>query len=303
MKSYKIENDHLIWCMSSENQPAVCVESGDIIVLDTRDCFGSQPIKAGDGPLEFNEELAGNPATGPVFVDGAVPGDVLKVEILEITPTSTVIMGMGKDMGVFADEVEREATRIFEIEDEKTLFNAKLQIKNRPMLGVIGTAPADGTKIDNITPGAHGGNMDCRRIIAGSTVYLPVNTEGALLALGDVHAVMGDGEVSSGGAEVAAEVKIKVTVIRGKYYECPMVISEGYAMTLSSCMTLDEAAEQAAKAMRRFIQKSFGIPHWEACMLLSLVGDLRICQVVDPLKTCRMEVPLNVFEAYEYHFE
>ena len=82
-----------------------------------------------------------------------------------------------------------------------------------------------------------------------------------------------------------------------------MLLSEGYAMAIVSSETLDEAAEEATKAMKRFIQKKFKIEHWEACMLLSLVGDLRICQIVDPLRTCRMEVPMEVFEAYGYSFE
>lgn len=301
MKTYKIENNKLIRTMSSKNIPVIRVESGAVIELDTRDCFGSQPLAAGDGPLQFDPELAGNPATGPIYVEGALPGDMLKVEVLEILPTSDVVMSVGSDMGVFADEVEIQSTRIFKIRDGKTLFRKDFHIENKPMLGVIGTAPAEGVEIDNLTPGEHGGNMDCRRIIAGSIVYLPVNTEGALLALGDVHAVMGDGEVASGGAEIAAHVKIKVTTLK-EDYECPMVISEGYAMTLASCVSLDDAAEQAAKAMRRFIQRKLNLPHWETCMLLSLVGDLRICQVVDPLKTCRMEVPLAVFDAFGYKF-
>lgn len=302
MGMYQLDGNQVIRSMSQKNAPALAVESGAIIQMKTRDCFGDQKITPGEGPLVFEMEFAGNPATGPVYVKGAKPGDVLKVEVLEITPGPSAVMAMDRTMGVFADEIETETARVYEVKEGKTFFSEKLAIENKPMLGVIGTAPAGDAEIDNLTPGEHGGNMDCRRIIAGSTVYLPVHVEGALLAIGDVHAVMGDGEVSSGAAEVAADVKIRVQVVSGVEYECPMIISEGYAMTVVSAVTLDEAADQAAKAMRRFIQKAFSISHAEACMLLSLTGDLRICQVVDPLKTCRMELPLEIFKAYGFCF-
>ncbi len=302
-KEYKVTNDKLIWKMSAKNPPVLRVEPGSVIEFETRDCFGSQKLTPGDGPIVFDPNMAGNPATGPVYVEGAMPGDVLKVKILEITPTSAAVMGMDKTMGVFMHETEIDALRIFDVHGGKTFFGDKYPVPNKPMLGVIGIAPEEGTEIPNMTPGTHGGNMDCKRIIAGSTLYLPVHAEGALLAVGDVHAVMGDGEVAGGGAEVAARVRVQVSVIKDEDMEGPMLLSEGYAMAIVSAEKLDTAAEEATKAMKRFIQKKFKIEHWEACMLLSLVGDLRICQIVDPLRTCRMEVPMEVFQAYGYSFE
>lgn len=300
---YKLDRSHVVRKISALTEPALVVESGAVVELETVNCFGSQPVKPGLGPIDFDPDLAGNPSTGPVYVTGAEPGDVLKVEILEIEPTSDAILGMDKTMGVYAPDLPEDILKIFPVRDGKTFFDDRYAIKNKPMLGVIGTAPAAPLETDMVAPGPQGGNMDCRRIIAGSTVYLPVNADGGLLAVGDVHAVMGDGESCGGGAEVEARVRLKVSVMKDVSYPCPMILSEGFAMTVCSALSLDEAADNAARAMHGFLQRALGLPYQEAGMLLSLRGDLRICQVVDPLKTCRMEVPMEVFEAFGYQFQ
>ena len=303
MNTYKLDSSKVIKVMSSKNEPALVVEPDSIIEIETVNCFGGQPLTAGDGPLKFDPDIAGNPSTGPIFVKGAEKGDVLKVEVLEIIPTSDAVMGMDTTMGVYAPELPHDALRFWTVKDGETIFYDNLALKNNPMLGVIGTAPEAPEEIPTMTPGVHGANMDCNRITAGCTIYLPVNTEGALLAVGDVHAVMGDGESCGGGAEVSAHVKLKVSVLKGSGYPTPFVLSEGHAMTLYSAESLDDAADNAARMMHRFLQKELGLPYVEAAMLLSLIGDIRICQVVDPLKTCRMEVPLYIFEKYNYKFK
>ena len=299
---YQIDSRNVKRVMSYKNKPVLRAKPGQQIEMITRNCFGDQPLKKGDGPLQYDPDIAGNPATGPIFVEGAKVGDVLKIHILKIQPISNAVMGMGTDMGVFADESETECTRIFSIKEDETHFY-HYRIKNKPMLGVIGVAPPPPFEIDTVTPGDHGGNMDCNRIVAGSTVYLPVFVEGGLLAIGDVHSVMGDGEVSSGGAEVAAKVKIQIDILQDEDINCPIVVSEGDVMLLASRETIDEAARQAVKKTKDFLMKKLRIPHHEACMLLSLKGNVRICQMVDPLMTCRMEVPLEVFRAYGYEWE
>lgn len=300
---HKLDRSYVVRKISALTKPALTVESGAVVELETVNCLGSQPVTPGLGPLDFDPDLAGNPSTGPVYVTGAEPGDILKVEILEIEPESDAIMAMDKTMGVYAPDLPEDILKIFPVHDGKTFFHDRYVIRNKPMLGVIGTAPAKPLETDMVTPGFQGGNMDCRRIIAGSTVYLPVNTTGGLLTVGDVHAVMGDGESCGGGAEVEARVKIRVSVIKGESYPCPMVLSEGFAMTVYSAVSLDDAADNAAKIMHKFIQKALGLSYQEAGMLLSLKGDLRICQVVDPAKTCRMEVPMEIFEAFGYQFK
>jgi amidase len=167
------------------------------------------------------------------------------------------------------------------------------------MIGVIGTAPAI-EEIPTGTPGQHGGNMDCKRIVEGATLYLPVHVPGALLSMGDLHAVMGDGEVIICGLEIAGEVTIRVSVIKDKILPLPLLREGEHLMTIASAETLDLAAKQATIQMHRFLTNELGLEFNEAGMLLSLVGDLRICQVVDPLMTARMELPLSILVNYDY---
>lgn len=300
---YKLDTSHVIKKISSETKAALIVESGAVIEVETLNCFGGQTLQPVRGPLNIDQNRAGNPSTGPIYVEGAKPGDVLKIEILEITPALDPVMAMDDTMGVFAKNIPEHVLKIFEIQDNGIKFDEHYTVPVDCMLGVIGTAPPASEVTDMLAPGLQGGNMDCRRIGIGSIVYLPVNVEGALLVFGDVHAAMGDGEVCGCGAEVGATIRVKVSVLKDSSYPCPMVISSGYAMTVYSDASLDEAADISTRRMHQFLQTELGLPYAEAGMLLSLIGDLRVCQVVDPVKTCRMEVPMKVFEAYGYQFK
>jgi amidase len=180
-------------------------------------------------------------------------------------------------------------------------FNDKLSFPIQPMIGVIGTAPA-GEGIDTGTPGAHGGNMDCTRIGEGTTLYLPVNTKGALLAMGDLHAKMGDGEVEVCGVEIAGAVTVKISVVKNCALPTPFLINSEVAAAVYSAKTVDEACVGATMAMHSFLMQELSMNEHEAGMLLSVAGNLRICQIVDPERTCRMEIPLSVTAAYGYSF-
>ncbi|MGN0373786.1 MAG: acetamidase/formamidase family protein, partial [Enterocloster sp.] len=173
------------------------------------------------------------------------------------------------------------------------------------MIGVIGTAP-EGTGVPTITPGAHGGNMDCRRIGTGTTLYLPVNAPGALLSMGDLHGLMGDGEMMICGLETAGKVKVRVTVLKENILEesgacflkeaLPLLDASGTLMTIQSAETLDEAAQLAACRMQQLVAKASGLDDVNSGMLMSLTGNLIICQIVNPLKTVRCEFPKDILE-------
>lgn len=295
-----IHTNTKIHVMSGENPPAACAKSGDTVCFETLDCFGGQ--------IKDEQQLLGdldwsniNPATGPLSIEGALPGDVLKVEILNIELDDHGVMIDGPGKGVTGRAVAEETTKIYPVHDGVISFNDKLSFPVNPMIGVIGTAPT-GAGIDTGTPGAHGGNMDCNRIGAGTTLYLPVNVEGALLAMGDLHARMGDGEVEVCGVEIAGTVTVKVTVLKNCDLPTPFLVTPEIAAAICSAKTLDDASVGATMAMHSFLTKELGMDAHEAGMLLSVVGDLRICQVVDPEKTCRMELPVSIMEAYRYTF-
>lgn len=286
--------------MARDNTPAAFAKSGDTIRFETLDCFGGQ-VTSEDQRLGGLDWSCINPATGPLFIEGAMPGDVLKVEILSIELDDHGVMVDGPGEGVMGDLLKDEATKILSIENGMAKFSDKLSFPLCPMIGVIGTAPA-GESIDTGTPGAHGGNMDCTRIGAGATLYLPVNVEGALLAMGDLHAVMGDGEVGVCGVEIAGTVTVRVTALKECALPTPFLINAETAMTIYSAKTVDEACTGATLAMHTFLMQELGMSDHEAGMLLSVAGNLCICQIVDPEKTCRMELPRTVTKAYHYEF-
>ena len=290
-----------IHMMSKDNAPVAYAKSGDTVRFETLDCFGCQIREENQllGKLDWSNI---NPATGPLFIEEAQPGDVLKVEILEIELDRQGVMCDGPGKGITGRAVTEESTKILPIRNGTVVFNETLSFPIQPMIGVIGTAPA-GSGIDTGTPGAHGGNMDCTRIGAGATLYLPVNTPGALLAMGDLHARMGDGEVEVCGVEIAGAVTVRVTAVKNCALPTPFLVNDDTAMAIFSAETVDEAAVGATMAMHGFLMQELGMNEHEAGMLLSVVGNLRICQIVDPEKTCRMEIPLSVTNAYNYQFQ
>jgi len=293
-----IYKEQAVLKMSANNPPVKKVKPGSTVVFETYDCFSNQ-IQQEDQPFSSVGWDQINPATGPLFVEGAEPGDILKVEIIDIKIASKGVMTTTPKLGVLKDIVTGETTKIISIEKDKAIFNEKLHIPIKPMIGVIGTAPAD-EEIPTGTPGDHGGNMDCKKIIKGSCLYLPVNVPGALLSMGDLHAVMADGEIVICGLEIPGEVTIKVEVLTGESFPLPLLVSEEKLITIASAETLDEAAKLATKNMHSFLVQQLDLPIDVAGMLLSLVGDLRICQIVDPLMTARMELPQWILDQYNY---
>ena len=295
-----IHRDTVVYAMSAENAPVARAASGDMLRFETLDCFGGQLKSEADKLVSLDWNRV-NPATGPVFVEGAQPGDVLKVEILTIELDDHGVMVDAPGEGVTGRAVQEETTRILPVENGRVRFNDKLAFPLRPMIGVIGTAPAE-YDISTGTPGKHGGNMDCTQIAQGATLYLPVEVEGALLAMGDLHAAMGDGEVAVCGVEIAGAVTVRVTVMKECALPTPFLIDGEKCMTICSAVSVDGACVSATMAMHRFLTREAGLTDHDAGMVMSIAGNLRICQVVDPERTVRMELPLSVPEAYGYRF-
>lgn len=299
---FSISRDFVIGSMDKANTPAVFCRPGDTVCFSTRDCYDDNSISQ-QCPLGTMPSPMENPATGPLFVETAEPGDVLKVEILSICLRGYGVMRSSIQTGPLHSLYEKREARIFSIENNTILFDDALRIPCDTMIGVIGTAP-EGDGISTISPGKHGGNMDCTQITAGSILYLPVHTPGALLSLGDLHARMGDGEVFICGLETAGEVTVRVSVLKQTdgslpfALPLPFAVRGGVCMTIQSAPTLDEANDMAVMEMEQFIKQAAGISDLKAGMLMSLLCNMIICQVVNPLKTVRAEFPLDVLETY-----
>ena len=161
------------------------------------------------------------------------------------------------------------------------------------MIGVIGVAPENGS-INCGTPGNHGGNMDNKRITEGATLYFPVFHNGAIFSLGDVHAAMGDGEVMVSGVEISADVKVRLSVIKGLSIETPMLENDDICGVIYSHEEIEKAVFHAVRIMNDTVQKKLGLSLNDAGMLLSAVGDLKFCQVVDPERTVMMCIPKSI---------
>ncbi|MDO5417319.1 MAG: acetamidase/formamidase family protein [Lachnospiraceae bacterium] len=319
MNRITISKDYVVDILKEGQKPAAFCESGDTAVFETRDCYDDNDITE-ELPLgSSGHDGLENPATGPLYVKGAEPGDVLKVEILDIRLREYGIMRTSPTDGAFHHLYEKRTARRFYFEkrteegdkggeeccaQEKLgfRFDDRLWVDCQVMIGVIGTAAA-GDGVLTITPGTHGGNLDCTKIGVGTSLYLPVNTPGALLAIGDLHARMGDGEMMICGMETAGTVTVKVTVLKkeaaGPVREAvPFLETAEAVMSIQSAETLDEAAEAAARKMEHFLTEAAGLDDVNAGMLLSLMGNLVVCQIVNPLKTVRCELTKTVLERY-----
>ena len=152
------------------------------------------------------------------------------------------------------------------------------------MIGTIGVAPAT-ESVMTVTPSRHGGNLDTRYVTAGNRIHLPVNVKGALFALGDLHAAMGDGEVCGTGVEVPGLVRVKFELLKGRKMEWPRIESPEEMMTVCSARPLEDAARLAVRELLRWLVTDFGLEEYDAYMLLSVAGDVEISQLVDPMYT------------------
>ncbi|NLY66149.1 MAG: acetamidase/formamidase family protein [Tissierellia bacterium] len=285
-----IPADKVIYKFTADMEPIASVLPGDIFKVETNDCFFQQVLSE-EQDLKDLDYGRLNPATGPIYVEGAEPGDLLKVKIISIDVKDKGIAAVIPNGGLLGDQVTKSIIRIINIEDNHALFQG-VKIPISPMIGVIGVAPAkeDGEWTTD-TPWKHGGNMDTKDIKAGSTLYFPVNQEGALLALGDCHALMADGEVCFTGLEIPAEVTLEVDLIKNKSVKWPLLETDEYTMVVASGDNLDHAVYEATSNAVEYIKNSLAIEWEEAYILASLSVDLKISQLVDPKITVRAAIP------------
>jgi amidase len=290
-----VARDQNVFSLSAEAAPVVRIRPGDRLVLETADCFSDQVQSAADAPGAVDWEHI-NPATGPVFVEGAEPGDVLSVLIERIAVAHRGVMAVSGDFGVLRDRFEGMSFAMIAIEDGFARV-AGANVPVRPMIGVIGVAPA-GAPVPCGSPGSHGGNMDTRLIGEGATLFLPVFAPGALLAAGDLHAAMGDGEICGTGVEVAGSIQLRIDVRRDVELANPVVETTEVVATIASAETLDEAADLATRNMADLLMRRLGLSAADATMLMSAAGQLQVSQVVDPLKTARYAMSKEILARF-----
>ncbi|MBB4824909.1 amidase [Sporosarcina luteola] len=289
--------NQVIYAFSKEHAPVIQVKPGTTVEIETYDCFQNQ-VQTADTKIAGIDWDAINPATGPIHIEGAVPGDLLKVKIEKLEIGEQGVMATGPDLGVMGHRLDELVSKMIPIHDGKAHFNEKLALPLHPMIGVIGVAP-EAVAVSCGTPGRHGGNMDTKLITEGAVLYFPVFTKGALFALGDFHAAMGDGEIGVSGIEVPGKATVTLDVVKGHSIAHPMLVNEEGFTFLVSAKTLDEAVKQAVEETVDFLAARIDLSLAELTMLLSVVGQVQVSQVVDPLVTVRFFIPHDVLEAYD----
>ena len=236
--------------------------------------------------------------TGPIYVEGAEVGDVLAVELLDLEPGDWGWTGMGPEFGFLAGETDARGFKTYKLDKENNLvqFNENISIPLKPFPGVMGVAPNTKEMLTTFPPRANGGNMDDPNLVKGVTVYFPIFVKGALFSIGDTHAVQGLGEVVGTAIECDMRIRFRLSVVKGKEIAEPQYEAEDYYATTGFGTTIDEAAKKATRYMVEHISKTYGISWEESYMLCSLIGDLKIAEVVDlPNMLVTMHIPKSVF--------
>ncbi|CDZ74787.1 acetamidase/formamidase [Peptoniphilus sp. ING2-D1G] len=278
MAHYEIKAEDRQFSFDKEHKPVITVQRGDKITFNTVDCFSCQLESPEDliGDIDFDQV---NPGTGPVYVEGAEPGDVLVVHVDDVEVKDygiSVTYGVGP-----LKENSEIRTKIIPIDQERQIakFN-DLEIPLHKMIGVIGVAPA-GDAIGCGRIGDHGGNMDNRLIQKGATLYFPVNVSGALLQIGDLHGAMGDGELDGAALECSGAATVTVDVIKDFKLERPLIETENRWYTTAARDTYQESLELAMKDMQKLMREPYGWDDTDIDIYLSIDGHVEINQGCD----------------------
>lgn len=272
----RLSKGSVCYAFSRKAEPALRVRPGEAFCLETEDAYGGSVSGPQD---EVPRAVRPNPATGPVFVEGAERGEVLRVDVERIQVRDYAVMAL-------------PATRVHGIQPDGLHLPGHVRVALDPMIGLIGTAPR-GAAAPTTAAGEHGGSLDCPQVRAGSSVFLPVGCGGALLAAGCVHAVMADGKVCGCGAEVAAEVTLRARPVRSPL-PTPCVETPEELLFLSSAPTLDECQAMVVEKASRFLTDWLDMEEADARSLLGLAGHLGVCQAVNPQKTMRLALAKSV---------
>jgi amidase len=275
----RIPRDQFTYAFSATTPPVATVSPGDQFVVETHDTSTGRIHRLEDVPefVRIRDPLKVNPAAGPVFIEGASPGDDLIVEILDIRLQPYGFVRVLAGAGVLQSGIEPDGVLMARIDGEHVVLGERMRLPLRPMVGVIGTAPAEGV-VYTAAPGPQGSNIDVNAVTVGARVHLPVHVPGALLAIGDVHASMGDGEVSGTGIEIAGEVTTRVDLAPGAAPARPWIETTEAWITTGSGPALEDAVEMAVEELTGLLIARFGISRTEAFLLVSARGDVRIGQ-------------------------
>jgi len=296
---------------SAASKPALRIHSGDTVEIETVSGNPTRLMAAGLKETEIPPALAaiyrevkdrgpgGHLLTGPVFVEGAEPGDVLEVRIRKIEmPVAWSYNSFRPGAGFLPDDFPYARTKIIPLDRERMVarFAAGVEVPLRPFFGSMGVAPPEANgRISSAPPWVHAGNLDNRELIAGTTLYIPVHAPGALFQAGDGHAAQGNGEVDITALEMPLNGTFEFHVRKGKSLRWPRAETPTHFITMGLHEDLTEATRLAVRDMLDFLQSEKGLSRDDAYMLTSVAVDLAVTQLVDGNKGVHAACPKALF--------
>lgn len=280
------------YTMGPYSPPVLCVKPGDRIVVETRDAFEGAIRHETDKPSELLRMPFLNPQNGPIMIEGAEKGDTVAVYIESMVPrgenprgTCCMIEEFGGLTGTtytaMLNDPLPEVVRKIDLDEEHVYWSDRVTLPYRPHIGTLSCSP-EIDSINSLTPDNHGGNMDLPDMGPGSITYLPVRSPGARLFIGDAHACQGDGEVCGVAVEYSAVVTIRVDLIKKWTIDWPRLETENMIMAIGSARPLEDATRIAYRELIRWMVAEYNFEKWDAYMLLSQCGIVRLGNFVDP---------------------
>lgn len=274
------------------SEPVLHIKPGDRVIVDTRDAF--------DGKIQTEQDLPSaklrvpflNPQNGPIMIEGAEKGDVVAVYIESMLPRGANPRGTccliprfgaltGTDFTAMLNDPLPEITRKIDLDEQGVYWSRRVTLPYRPHIGTLSLSP-EIDSINSLTPDSHGGNMDVPDMGPGSITYLPVRSPGARLFIGDAHACQGDGEVCGTAVEYASRTTIHVDLIKSWEIDWPRLETEEQIMVIGSARPLEDATRIAYSELVLWMAKEYGYDKWDAYMMLSQCGKVRLGNFVDP---------------------
>jgi amidase len=278
--------------MGPYSQPALSIKPGDRVITETLDAFGGQIQSEKDSPSKKLVLPFLNPQNGPILVEGAEKGDTVAIHLESIVPRGenprgTICMiphfgGLtGTDLTATLNAPLPEIVKKVDVDENGIYWNDRLTLPYKPHIGTLSCSP-EIDSINSLTPDNHGGNMDVPDIAPGAIIYLPVRSPGARIFIGDAHACQGDGELCGTGVEIASYTTIHIDLIKGWTMDWPRLENEEMIMAIGSARPLEDATRIAYRQLVYWLEKEYRIPQFDAYMLLSQCGIIRLGNVVDP---------------------
>lgn len=285
--------------------PVLTVAPGAVVTLETHDAFEGKIRAESDRPSQILNFPYLNPQTGPIAIEGAEKGDCLAVHIRSIKPrgpqpvgTTCLIPEFGGLVGTTQTAMLNaplpEKVKKIRVDENGVYWSDRITLPYEPFIGTIGTSP-EIEAISSLQPDYYGGNMDLPDVGPGAVIYLPVNRPGALLYLGDCHAVQGDGELCGVALEMPAIVEVQVDLIKDHRIAWPRLETAEFYMTIGSARPLEDAARIAYRELVRWVAADLAMPEDEAYLLLTMCGKVRLGNMVDPKYTIGASISKRYF--------